>query len=190
VISAVALAVLLAASIGDGTTTFFSDGGEVVLGADTRAASATSPDAELVPLLVVVLQRGRVSLSLTRESFQLFLPGGRRLPAAGVEEFWRDHHRSRADRRLGGRFLDAVFGRWPSPPWRWAPLDLFPARNGPTPRDGLDLRLSEGAYGYLYFRVPGGWRALQGSTVQLLVRPRGRSDELVLDLRLPSGGLR
>jgi hypothetical protein len=183
-------AVVLAASIGDGVTTFFSDGGEVILGADTRAAANTPAAAELLPVLVVVLQRASEPLSLTRESFQLFLADGTRLPAATAEEYWRDHRRARADRRLGGRFLESVFGRWPSPPWHWASLDLFPARNGPTPRDGLDLRRAEGTFGYLYFRMPGGWGRHAGATAQLLVRPRGADRELVLDLRLPAGEAR
>jgi hypothetical protein len=185
-IAAALLPVLVAVSIGDDATTFFSEGGDVLLGADTRAASNTPGNAELLPLLVVVLQRGKAPLSLTRESFQLFLADGTRLPAASAEEFWRDHRRARADRRLGGRFLESVFGRWPSPPWRWASLDFFPPRNGPTPRDGLELRLSEGAFGYLYFRLPGGLRARVGTTAQLLVRPRGSTTEMVLDLRLPA----
>lgn len=174
-------AIALAAAL-----SFFSEGGTVRLGVDLRAERGAGRE-DYLPLLVVVLNLGEEPLELTRESFVLLLPDGTRLPAASAREIWEEYGRMRADARAARTFLDSVFARFPSPPYRWGRLDLFPPRSGAIPRDGLRLRLSEGSFGYLYFRPPGGMPPPAGR-YQLLVRPRGAEDHLVLDFEI--GGRR
>ena len=164
-----------------GQTSFFNEGKDLILGVDARASRITGP-VEFLPVQVVVLNRRKVEMAVTRESFTLVRPDGVNLPAASPEEFWRDYHRARADARMGQPFLDNVFGRYPGPPFHWAGLDLFPGKHtGIVPRDGLNLRFGDGTFGYIYFRHPEGEGAAPGGYYKLLFQPHGSDQRYVLD---------
>ena len=164
-----------------GQTSFFNDGKELVLGVDVRA-SRIAGSLEFLPVQVVVLNRRKVELALARESFTLVRPDGVNLPVASPEEFWRDYHRVKADGHMGLPFLENVFGHYPSPPFHWASLDLFPEKfSGVIPRDGLSLRFGDGTFGFVYFRHPAGEGPAPAGVYKLLFRPHGSDQTYVLD---------
>ena len=164
-----------------GQTSFFNEGSQLILGLDTRSSRITGP-AEFLPVQVVVLNRQKATLGVDRESFSLVRPDGMQLPAASPQEWRRDYHRARADLRIGMPFLDNVFGRYPSPPFHWMSIDLFPEKVlGAIPRSGLDLRFSDGTFGYLYFRHPQEGKPAPAGVYKLLMRPRGSEETYVVD---------
>jgi hypothetical protein len=158
---------------------FFSSGRELSFAVGTRAARLSGP-GEFLPLLVLIANTGSASATFDRESFIVQLPDGRMLPLATAEEVMRDHGGLRADRRIAEAFYENVGGAYPSPPFTWIPLDFFPDRHGPIPRDDLGIRHAQVTFGNLYFRTPEGATA-EDAWHKLLIRPRGAETTFVVD---------
>jgi len=183
--AALAVALPAVAERGDavrpGQSSFFNAGKVLVLGLDVRT-SRLAGRREFLPVQLVLLNRAATPLTVARESFTLVRPDGVRLPIASPREFWEDYPRPKADVRTSRPFYESVFGRYPEPPFHWASLDFFPDRHsGIVPRDGMTLRLGDGAFGLIYFRHPTQGAAAPGGLYRLLMRPAGAEDEYVVE---------
>jgi len=167
-----------------GTTSFYDEGRDWFIGVDARAAILRGK-AEFLPLQVVLVDKKAGSAAVTRESFLLETPEGVQLPVVSWGEFRRDYRRDRADLRIGQEFVENLTTRFAAPPYSWRELEFFPPRNSATPpRDMLDLRRGDLAFGYLYFRVPSVAGSWSGGTYKLLVRPFPGDATYVVDVSL------
>ena len=160
-------------------TDFFNSGTKLSFSVGTRAARLSGPQ-EFLPVHLVIANTGAASVTFDRESFVLELPDGLLVPLASADEVVRDYRRLRADRRIAEAFFENVGGAYPSPPFTWIPLELFPERHGPIPRSDLDIRQAQVTFGNIYFRVPEG-AAAEDAWHKLLIRPRGAKTTFVVD---------
>jgi len=162
-----------------GKTEFVSSGPQVSLVVGTRAARLSGP-GEFLPLHLLVAVTGAAPVVLDREGITLELPDGRVLPLATAAEVRRDYRRSLADQRIVQSFVEHAGGAWPSPPFHWLALDMFPPAGGPVPRASLELRQGQVATGNIYFRLGDGATPTP-AWYKLLVRPRGAEAAFVVE---------
>lgn len=160
-------------------TSYSNEGSTINLVADTRASQLAGPGAFL-PLFVAVENKTNDMWGIGREGFVLELPDRTSMPLAAYDEFDEDYSRARSDLRIGEPFvrtLDMVFAR---PPYNWLPLDFYPIKGtGTFPRDEVQIRAGQLAFGYVYFRLPAD--APTEGIFKLLFRPRGPDRTFVLD---------
>ncbi len=163
---------------------YYEEGRELFLSVDVRAAKiGESPT--FLPLQVVVLNKDLDRLTVTPESFILEGRDGRRVPLADYDDFEKNYRRDRVDRRLADEFQETLRSRFPEPPFRWIPLELYPERlSVASPRRRLDLRRGELAIGYIYFRLEGVAPFDDQGHYKLLFKPAGVDDTYVLDFRV------
>lgn len=162
-------------------TSYFQEGDDLFLAVDMRAAMLGGTKDGYLPLLVAVVNKTGDFWELTRESFAVELPDGRLLPVASYEEWEDDYGRDRTDLRIGDAFLASLRSNYPEPPYSWIELEMFPPRaSGAFPRDDLQIRKAQLAWGYLYFPVPEDLPA-GGERWELLFRPDGARETYSVD---------
>ncbi len=107
------------------------------------------------------------------------------MPVVAYREFADAYPRHRVDLRVGIHFLEAVNGRYPSPPFTKRNLDFYPLKeSGTVPRDDIDLRAGEMAIGFVYFRLPNVESIDDSGRCRLLFTPGGEDEQYVIELQV------
>ena len=160
-------------------TSYSNEGKTVRLIADTRASRMVGP-AEFLPMFIAVENKTHDMWGVGRESFVLELPDRTSMPLSTYDEFDDEYTRARSDLRIGEPYVGTLVMVFPRPPYNWLPLDFFPIRgSGTFPRDEVQIRAGQLAFGYVYFRLPDD--APTQGIFKLLFNPRGPDQTFVLD---------
>ena len=164
-------------------TAYTSSGDRFNLIVDTRA-SRVAERQEFLPLQIAFLNRSQERISVFRESFVLETSDRTRIPLVAYSEFIENYPRHRVDLRVGISFLEAINGRYPSPPFTKRNLEFFPLReSGDVPRDDIHVRQGEMAIGFIYFRLPNQESLDELGDCRLLFTPGGEDTQYVLELQ-------
>ena len=164
-------------------TAYTSAGERFSLIIDTQA-SRIAERQEFLPLMVAFLNKSEERIDVFRESFVLETSDQTRIPVVAYKEFADNYPRHRVDLRIGNHFLEAVNGRYPSPPFAKRNLEFYPLReSGAVPRDDINLRQGEMAIGFIYFRLPNQDSLDALGNCRLLFTPGGEDTQYVLELQ-------
>ena len=164
-------------------TAYTSAGERFSLIVDTQA-SRVAERQEFLPLMVAFLNKSDERIEVFRESFVLETSDQTRIPVVAYREFTENYPRHRVDLRIGIHFLEAINGRYPSPPFTKRNLEFYPLReSGTVPRDDINLRGGEMAIGLIYFRLPNQEALDALGNCRLLFTPGGEDTQYVLELQ-------
>ena len=168
-------------------TSFSSSGERFSLIVDTQA-SRIAERQEFLPLMVAFLNKSKQRIAVFRESFVLETSDKTRIPVVAYAEFIDNYPRHRVDLRVGIHFLEAINGRYPSPPFTKRNLEFYPLKeSGDVPRNDISLRTGEMAIGYIYFRLPNQEALDALGNCRLLFTPSGEDEQYVLELQTYQG---
>jgi hypothetical protein len=164
-----------------------NDGKQMTVIASMRAATITGPQEFLAVHMAILNKNIPGRLSFSRESFTLEYRNaeGKKvlLPIVDDREFEDEYRRFRVDLRIGTDFLETLNGRYPSPPFTKLPLEFYSMKgSGLVPRRDFSVRKAEIAIGYIYFRLPTADALPEDGKCQLLFKPAGFDDPLVVDI--------
>ncbi len=164
-------------------TAYTSTGERFSLIIDTQA-SRIAERQEFLPLMVAFLNKSEERIEVFRESFVLETSDQTRIPAVAYKEFIENYPRHRVDLRVGNHFLEALNGRYPSPPFTKRNLEFYPLReSGTVPRNDINLRQGEMAVGFIYFRLPNQESLDALGNCRVLFTPGGEDTQYVLELQ-------
>jgi len=164
-------------------TAYASSGDRFSLIVDTQA-SRVAERQEFLPLQVAFLNVSNERIKIFRESFVLETSDRTRIPVVAYREFAKNYPRHRVDLRVGLHFLEAINGRYPSPPFTKRNLEFYPLRvSGVVPRDDISVRQGEMAIGFIYFRLADLESLDPLGNCRLLFTPGGEDTQYVLELQ-------